>query len=155
MELQSVLSNQRGIYPAGTSTVSFTFVVKNNGPERAGDVSINFTPPKGSYVLNNFVLFYKSNVYLVHRSFSGIIGDLNLQSLFVPATGDYVNNGFYKFKVNAGVNLPVGNTFSGTVTFNVLPDAPQQMQFKFSVTCSSIEKIFNNNYIIQSIYIDQ
>lgn len=80
-------------------------------------------------------------------------GNLNNMALNVPGVAPYVDNGFYKFKVASGVNLAVGSSFTGTVTFQILADAPQQINFKFSATCSSIEKIFNNNYIVQSIYI--
>ena len=132
LELEKIVPNILGLYPASTTTVTFGFTVKNNGPEQAGDVTLNFTPPLGT-------------------SFASVSNGFTVTNF--PAAAPYQDNGFYKAVTNE--ILSVSEVLQGTVTFNILPDAPRDLQFKLSTTCSSIEHIFANNYQIQLIYIDK
>merc|ERR1712137_323036 len=49
IELERITPDNSGIYPSNTASVILTFVIKNNGPERAEDIIISFTPPKGMF----------------------------------------------------------------------------------------------------------
>lgn len=122
------------VFPESTTTVTLDFIVKNSGPEQAGDITLNFTPPKGT-------------------SFNSMGSTFTNVQMF-PAAAPYADNSFYKASIPNFVLLP-GNIIAGEITFNILPDAPADIQFKLSVTCSSIEKIFNNNYHITQIYINK
>merc|ERR1711963_74260 len=134
IELERIVPNPPGIYPSSTTSVTMTFVVKNNGPEQAEDITINFTPPKG--------MFYQ-----------GVSAGWTLTTT-QAAAAPYQDNSFYKIRRNTAV-LAVGATTSGTITFGVRANAPREIQVKLSATCSSVEKIWMNNYQIQMIYIDK
>jgi len=135
IELERITPSNTGIYPSNTTSLTLTFVVKNNGPEQAQDITINFTPPKG----------------LAYQSISSTWTPIFTQ----PAAAPYQDNSFYKFRWNTA-SLPVGSSAAtGTITFSVRNNAPREMQVKLSATCSSVEKIWMNNYQVQMIYIDK
>jgi len=135
IELESVTPNRNGIYPSGTTSVTISFSVKNNGPQQAGDITINFTPPLGS-------------------SFRSSTGPSATTTVVQQAAAPFQNNSFYKLRFGNTV-LQVGQSLQGSITFNILANHPKDMQFKLSATCSSIEKLFQNNYFIQQIYIEE
>ena len=56
--LVSLLPDVKGLYPANTNQIVLTFIVRNEGPEVAGDVTISFTPPFGTFVFFLLLLFY-------------------------------------------------------------------------------------------------
>jgi len=134
IELERITPNLPGIYPASTTSLTLNFAVKNNGPEQAQDITINFTPPKG--------LFYQS-----------VSNNWNLD-VVMPAQAPYEDNSLHKIRWNQN-SLAVGATVTGSVTFGVRANSPREMQVKLSATCSSVEKIWMNNYQIQMIYIDK
>eukprot|EP00012_Vannella_robusta_P001914 CAMPEP_0206186068 /NCGR_PEP_ID=MMETSP0166-20121206/2192_1 /ASSEMBLY_ACC=CAM_ASM_000260 /TAXON_ID=95228 /ORGANISM="Vannella robusta, Strain DIVA3 518/3/11/1/6" /LENGTH=294 /DNA_ID=CAMNT_0053601401 /DNA_START=932 /DNA_END=1816 /DNA_ORIENTATION=+ len=134
IEMNKLVPVGLGIFPATTTSVTLQYTVKNNGPEQAGDITLNFTPPKGT-------------------AFNSITGPLTTMTK-VTAQAPFADNSFYKFTA-AGNVLAVGENHSGSITFDIHPDAPAEIQFKISATCSSAEKLFHNNYLIQMIYIDK
>jgi len=130
-----------GIYPGTTTNVTFTFSVKNNGPEQAGDITVNFTPPKGTSF--NAIDFAATG--------------FSASCVNFPATGNYINNSYYKCTHYSSVLptiLGVGQSISGSIVYNILPGRPNDIQFRFSCSCSSIEKIWANNFQTQMIYLD-
>eukprot|EP01024_Parvocaulis_polyphysoides_P039806 TRINITY_DN36026_c0_g1_i1.p2 TRINITY_DN36026_c0_g1~~TRINITY_DN36026_c0_g1_i1.p2 ORF type:complete len:333 (-),score=39.00 TRINITY_DN36026_c0_g1_i1:62-973(-) len=133
LELEQIVPDILGIYPGGTTSITLSFTIKNNGPEEARDITINFTPPRGT-------------------AFNSVSG-ANLAVTTFPAAAPYENNSFYKARTDNV--LHVGEVYGGSITFDVLSDAPNDIQFKLSVTCSSIEKLFKNNYQVQMIYINK
>jgi len=136
IELERITPDNSGIYPSNTASVILTFVIKNNGPERAEDITISFTPPKGMFF----------------RDISAAWSPAFIQITPPP----YQDNSFFKYRWNVVGPLDVGSSAAvGTITFGVRPNAPREMQVKLSATCSSVEKIWMNNYQVQMIYIDK
>jgi len=132
--LVSLLPDVKGLYPGNTQTITLTYIVRNEGPEIAGDVTISFTPPFGTS-FNSTTMFTECTKF--------------------AASGGFVDNSFYKCKLNGNAPLLPHATLTGTVVYNVLSKAPKDLQFRVTATTSSIDNVWGNNHLIQLVYIDK
>lgn len=137
--LVSMIPTHIGIYPQGTKTITFNFVVRNEGPEYAGDVTLYMTPPLGT-------------------KFNSTTGDFSC-SVYQAAEPPYVDNSFYKCKTAQNYPLSPHETYSGSITYTLTypkaqPIGRSEISFRLTAATSSIDVVFGNNHITQLIKID-
>jgi len=135
LHLVSIIPNIDGLYPATTTSVTLNFVIRNEGPEYAGDVTISFTPPWGTA--------FASSVNFTSLAFKK------------TATAPYADNSFYKYKLPNNTPLAPHALYYGSVTFSVKSTAPKNLPFRITATTSSIDTIWGNNHFDQIIYINK
>lgn len=129
----SLLPDVNGIYPASTSTITLTFIIRNEGPQVAGDVTISFTPPFGTSLKS------------VSSPFT--------RTFIAPAADPFADNSFYKYKLTNNTPIQPHETLTGTITYNIKSDAPKDIQFRVTATTSSIDTVWGNNHLLQLVYI--
>jgi len=129
--LVALTPDVKGLYPAGTKSITLSFVIRCEGPEICGDVTVSFTPPFGTK-LNTVAGFVLDATFL--------------------ASGDFVDNSFYKFKLSDNAPLLPHQTVSGSITYDVLDKVPKDVQFRVTATTSSIDYVWGNNHLVQLVY---
>jgi len=116
-----------GLFPTRPSSVSFRVTIKNYGPEPTESVFVGFTPPLGTH-------------------YDERPAGLRTWAALPP----YQDNSFYKVPV--ANTLAVGASATVTITIQIYPDSPQDLQFRFSATCASVEKVWANNQQVRVVY---